>query len=47
PPPAYQRFLENRLREAFGLRGVPIRLAFRPKRRTRARGGPTLPRAER
>jgi len=38
PPPGYQRFLENRLREAFDLRGVPIRLAFRPKRRRRASG---------
>ncbi len=45
PPPAYERFLENRLREAFDLRGVPIRLAFRPKRRRRtARRAGSAPR---
>ena len=33
PSPGYQRFLENRLRRAFGLEGVPIRLRFRAKRR--------------
>jgi len=32
-PTTYARFLENRLRKAFGFRGVPIRLIFR--RRTR------------
>ena len=42
PPPAYQRFLEQRLREAFGLAGVPVRLVFRARRRSR-RGG--VPRA--
>jgi GTP-binding protein len=33
PPPSgsYQRYLERRLREAFGLQGVPIRLRFRSK----------------
>jgi len=38
PEPGYRRFLENRLRRAFGLEGVPIRLKFRAKRRTRSRG---------
>ena len=28
-PDSYQRYLVNGLREAFGLKGVPIRLAFR------------------
>ncbi|MFL5738093.1 MAG: ribosome biogenesis GTPase Der [Actinomycetota bacterium] len=32
PPPTYQRFLERRLREAFSLHGVPIRLRFRTER---------------
>jgi GTPase len=36
PPPSYQRFLEGRLRRAFDLGGVPIRLRFRAKR---PRGG--------
>ena len=36
-PPTYRRFLENRLRDAFGFGGVPIRLSIRP-RRTRGRG---------
>jgi len=31
PAPTYQRYLENRLRGAFHLEGVPIRLRFRPK----------------
>ena len=36
PDAAYQRFLEGRLRRAFGFDGVPIRLRFRaPKGRTR------------
>ncbi|MGQ0670187.1 MAG: ribosome biogenesis GTPase Der [Actinomycetota bacterium] len=35
PDPAYQRFLENRLRRSFGWEGVPIRLRFRPKRERR------------
>ena len=29
--PAYERFLENRLRELFSFSGVPIRLFFRNK----------------
>jgi len=33
PAPGYQRFLENRLRRAFELEGVPIRLRFRTGRR--------------
>jgi GTP-binding protein len=33
PPGAgYQRYIENRLRAALGLEGVPIRLRFRPRR---------------
>jgi GTPase len=36
PSPSYQRFLEGRLRRAFDLGGVPIRLRFRAKR---PRGG--------
>jgi GTP-binding protein len=32
-PPQYSRFLENRLREAFGFEGVPIRVSFRRRRR--------------
>lgn len=36
PGANYERFLENRLRRAFGLDGVPVRLRFRPSRRTRA-----------
>jgi GTP-binding protein len=39
PGPTYERFLENRLRRAFDLDGVPIRLKFRPsKRRERGSG---------
>ncbi len=30
-PEAYRRFLANRLRGEFGLRGLPIRLLFRPR----------------
>ena len=37
PEPGYRRFLENRLRRAFQLDGIPIRLKFRAKRRTRSR----------
>ena len=36
PPASYQRFLEGRLRRAYDLGGVPIRLRFRAKR---PRGG--------
>jgi GTPase len=32
-PSAYARFLENRLRDAFGFEGVPIRFTFRRRRR--------------
>jgi GTPase len=32
-PSAYARFLENRLRDAFGFQGVPIRFTFRRRRR--------------
>jgi len=32
PDGSYQRFLEHRLRRAFGFEGVPIRLRFRAKR---------------
>jgi GTP-binding protein len=34
-PTAYSRYLEHRLREAFDLDGVPIRLTFRRRRRRR------------
>jgi GTPase len=37
PDAGYRRFLENRLRAAFGFDGVPIRLRFR-RRRTRGDG---------
>jgi GTPase len=36
PDPGYRRFLENRIRRTFGFEGVPIRLRFRPRRRTRS-----------
>jgi GTP-binding protein len=32
PDAAYQRYLANRLRAAFGFDGVPVRLRFRPRR---------------
>jgi len=35
PGAGYQRFLENRLRRAFGFRGVPVRLRFRTGRSPR------------
>ncbi|MBE2187688.1 MAG: hypothetical protein IAE99_13030, partial [Rhodothermales bacterium] len=28
---SYKRYLENRLRDAFGFEGVPLVLAFKPK----------------
>jgi GTP-binding protein len=34
-PPRYARFLENRLRQRFGFTGVPLRIAFRRRRRQR------------
>jgi len=37
PGPGYRRYLENRLREAFHLHGVPIRMRFRPRTRGRSR----------
>lgn len=37
PDPTYARFLENRLRRAFGFQGVPIRLRFRAKGSKRSR----------
>lgn len=38
PEASYRRFLENRLRRAFGLEGVPIRLRFRTKKRWKPSG---------
>jgi GTPase len=35
PAPTYQRYIENRLRRALRLDGVPIRLRFRPRTRER------------
>ena len=37
---SYQRFLENRLREAFGFEGTPIRLQVRARRRTPSASAP-------
>ncbi len=37
PDPAYRRYIENRLRRAFRLEGVPVRVKYRP-RKQRARG---------
>jgi GTP-binding protein len=37
PDPSYRRYLENSLRRAFGLEGVPVRLVFRPRHEPRAR----------
>ncbi len=39
-PDDYKRFLENRMREAFGLE-VPIRFLFKERRRQRRRGKPS------
>jgi GTP-binding protein len=33
PDAPYRRYIENRLRAAFDLQGVPVRLTFRPRRR--------------
>jgi GTP-binding protein len=41
PDPAYRRYLENRIRDAFGLEGVPIRLRFRARRRKGSRPTPS------
>ncbi len=35
---SYRRFLENRLRESFGLEGIPIRLRLRSRKREEAVG---------
>jgi GTP-binding protein len=35
PDPGYRRFLENRLRAAFGFWGIPVRLKFRTRQRRR------------
>ena len=32
-PTSYKRYLENRLRDAYGFEGTPIRISFRQKRR--------------
>ncbi|MFQ5894492.1 MAG: ribosome biogenesis GTPase Der [Nitrospinota bacterium] len=37
--PAYERFLERRLRETFGFEGTPIRLHFRPRGKGEGGGG--------
>jgi GTPase len=39
PAAPYRRFLEGRLRRAFDLDGVPIRLTFRSKRSSGGRDG--------
>jgi len=36
---SYQRFIENRLREAFGFEGTPLRIHVRARRTKTARGG--------
>lgn len=41
PDPAYQRYLENRLRRELDLQGVPIRLRFPARPGRRGRGGRT------
>jgi GTP-binding protein len=33
PDPSYRRYIEHRLRDAFGLEGVPVRVRYRPRRR--------------
>ena len=33
PDPAYRRYIENRLRRTFHLEGVPVRVAYRPRKR--------------
>jgi GTP-binding protein len=38
---SYSRFLENRLREAFGFEGTPIRMHVRARRRTAEKSGAT------
>ena len=29
---SYERFLENRLRQAFGFEGTPVKMIFKPRR---------------
>jgi len=36
PPASYRRYLENSLRKAFGLNGVPVRLKFRSRQPRKA-----------
>jgi GTP-binding protein len=43
--PDYARYLERRLRERFGLRGVPVRLVFRVRPHRPVEGGRRTPRA--
>jgi GTPase len=38
PDPGYRRYLENRLREAFDLEGIPLRMRFRTRSRRPERG---------
>lgn len=33
PDPSYRRYIENRIRRAFGLEGVPVRVRYRSRRR--------------
>lgn len=47
PEASYRRFLENRLRRAFGFEGVPIRLRFRRRKRKKPTGGSGAGRAAR
>jgi len=44
--PAYERYLSNQLRAAFGLQGTPLRLRFRARERAAARAGRRRPRRE-
>jgi GTP-binding protein len=39
PDRSYRRYIENRLRKAFRLEGVPIRVRYRPRARGGQRGG--------
>ena len=36
---SYQRYLENKLREAFGFEGTPLQMIIRGKKRRRIRWG--------
>ena len=40
PDPSYRRYIENRLRRAFGLDGIPVRVRYRPRRHRSPRGSP-------